>query len=70
MTPNPSIERTPNAQLRCRDERQGLTMAMQPTLACMMPSSQHVYEVRPRKDHRGVDLISDTLLFGRLFAFT
>jgi hypothetical protein len=21
----------------------------------------HVYEVRPRKDHRGVDLISDTL---------
>jgi hypothetical protein len=24
----------------------------------------HVYEVRPRKDHRGVDLISDTLPFG------
>jgi len=24
------------------------------------------YEVRPRKDHRGVDLISDTLPFGRL----
>jgi hypothetical protein len=21
----------------------------------------HLYEVRPRKDHRGVDLISDTL---------
>jgi hypothetical protein len=31
-----------------------------------MTSSQHVYEVRPRKDHRGVDLISDVLLFGRL----
>jgi hypothetical protein len=32
-----------------------------------MPSSQHVYEVRPRKDHRGVDLISDVLPFGRLW---
>jgi len=30
------------------------------------PSTAHVYEVRPRKDHRGVDLISDALLFGRL----
>src|SRR4029453_15861342 len=25
----------------------------------------HVYEVRPRKDHRGVDLISDVLPFRR-----
>jgi len=25
----------------------------------------YVYEVRPRKDHRGVDLISDVLPFGR-----
>jgi hypothetical protein len=32
-----------------------------------MTSSQHVYEVRPRKDHRGVDLISDGLPFGRLW---
>jgi hypothetical protein len=24
-----------------------------------------VYEVRPRNDHRGVDLISDVPLFGR-----
>ena len=31
-----------------------------------MTSLQHVYEVRPRKDHRGVDLISDALPFGRL----
>jgi hypothetical protein len=30
-------------------------------------SSQHVYEVRPRKDHRGVDLISDALPLGRLW---
>ena len=31
-----------------------------------MPStiSTHVYEVRPRKDNRGVDLISDALPFG------
>jgi len=27
----------------------------------------NVYEVRPRKDHRGVDLISDSLPFGRLW---
>ena len=30
-----------------------------------MNSSQRLYEVRPRKDHRGVDLISDVLPFGR-----
>jgi len=29
-------------------------------------ASTHVYEVRPRKDRRGVDLISDALPFGRL----
>jgi hypothetical protein len=28
---------------------------------------KHVYEGRPRKDHRGVDLISDALPFGRLW---
>ena len=27
----------------------------------------HAYEVRPRKDHRGVDLISDALPFGRVW---
>jgi hypothetical protein len=27
----------------------------------------HVYEVRPRKDKCGVDLISDVLPFGRLW---
>jgi hypothetical protein len=27
----------------------------------------HLYEVRPRRDHRGVDLISDALPFGRLW---
>jgi hypothetical protein len=32
-----------------------------------MTSSQHVYEIRPRKYKRGVDLISDALPFGRLW---
>jgi hypothetical protein len=32
-----------------------------------MTGSQPVYEIRPRKDRRGVDLISDTLPFGRLW---
>jgi hypothetical protein len=27
----------------------------------------HIYEVRPRKDRRGFDLISDALPFGRLW---
>ena len=32
-----------------------------------MTSTPHIYEVRPRKDHRGVDLISERLPFGRLW---
>ena len=32
-----------------------------------MQSTIHVYEVRPRKDKRGVDLTSDALPFGRLW---
>jgi hypothetical protein len=27
----------------------------------------YIYEIRPRKDHRGFDLISDALPFGRLW---
>jgi hypothetical protein len=30
-------------------------------------AKRHLYEVRPRNDHRGVDLISDALPFGRLW---
>ena len=40
---------------------------MQRTAGCCVTSSQHAYEVRPRKDRRGVDLISDALPFGRLW---
>jgi hypothetical protein len=32
-----------------------------------MSTSQHVYEIRQRKDKRGVDLISDALPFGRVW---
>jgi hypothetical protein len=32
-----------------------------------MEAVKHVYEVRPRSDNRGVDLISDVLPFGRLW---
>jgi len=32
-----------------------------------MTSSQHIYEVRPRKDHRGVNLISDAVPFACLW---
>ena len=30
-------------------------------------TNSHSYEIRPRKDKRGVDLISDALPFGRLW---
>ena len=33
----------------------------------MISQTAHLYEVRPREDHRGVDLISDALPFGRLW---
>ena len=44
-----------------------LTKQLQPTAGPgAMIRSQHIYEVRPRKDHRGFDLISDALPFGRV----
>jgi hypothetical protein len=36
-------------------------------LECSIVPAGHVYEIRPRKDYRGVDLISDALPFGRLW---
>jgi hypothetical protein len=32
-----------------------------------MTSLQNLYEIRPRKNHRGVDLVSDVLPFGGLW---
>ena len=29
----------------------------------------HVYEIRPRKDKRGIELISDVLVFGRMWYY-
>jgi hypothetical protein len=40
---------------------------VQPFWSGAMSGSQHVYEIRPRKDRRGVDLISDVLPFGALW---
>jgi hypothetical protein len=37
------------------------------TAGTVPPKPRHAYEVRPRKDKRGVDLISDVLPFGRLW---
>jgi hypothetical protein len=37
------------------------------TLPTHTSNVHHVYGVRPRKDKRGVDLISDVLPFGRLW---
>jgi len=36
-------------------------------VASPMQSTMYVYEVRPRKNKRGADLISDALPFGRLW---
>jgi hypothetical protein len=42
---------------------------MRPKKALQQPAvhSMHVYEVRPRSDKRGFNLISDVLPFGRLW---
>jgi hypothetical protein len=37
------------------------------SLTGVMISSHHAYKIRPRQDHRGVDLMSDALPFGRLW---
>jgi hypothetical protein len=49
-------------------------VALESTRDSLLPNSAtspnhalHVYEVRPRKDRRGFDLISDALPFGRLW---
>jgi hypothetical protein len=42
-------------------------MTIEKPLKLAWQGSTHVYEVRPRSDKRGVDLISDALPFGRLW---
>jgi hypothetical protein len=43
------------------------TVTLMASNASSGPGDMHAYEVRPRKDHRGVDLISDALPFGGLW---
>ena len=50
---------SPSPRARARVESVAACTFLGPTM--------HVYEVRPRKDHRGIDLISDALPFGRLW---
>ena len=45
-------------QFRANESSYAVRLEMQP---------RHMYEVRPRRDHRGVDLTSDALPFGRLW---
>jgi hypothetical protein len=42
-------------------------MTIEKPLKLAWQGSTHVYEVRPRSDKRGVNLISDALPFGRLW---
>jgi hypothetical protein len=51
----------------CSPIRPAAVMALR--LKCEFPTLQpmHTYEVRPRSDKRGFDLISDALPFGRLW---
>jgi len=50
-----------------RSSRSGGASREWGTLRSPMPQVRRTYEVRPRKDHCGVDLISDALPFGRLW---
>ena len=58
-----TIRQILNSFVRILNTRSAIGSLAQPTAVC----STHVYEVRPRKDNRGVDLISDALPFGRLW---
>ena len=40
---------------------------MLPVNKTLQQTAMHAYDIRPCKDNRGVDLISDVLPFGRLW---
>src|SRR5215813_13292146 len=54
-----------NAKLRPISKRK--LSSFPPSVKDRSATDRHVYEVRPRKDHRGFDLISDVLPSGRLW---
>jgi hypothetical protein len=66
-------QRTPQMARKKMRDRWGKIQLADSISCCVnryrLPSdqTQHVYEVRPRKDNRGVDLISDALPFGKLW---
>ena len=59
-----AVGRVRDAGFTKRDCAPSSTSGRAPTL---LTPAMHVYEVRPRKDKRGADLISDALPFGRLW---
>ena len=50
-----------------RVHRNVVTMKREECGVSNQSGPRHVYEVRPRRDYRRVDLISDALPFGRLW---
>jgi hypothetical protein len=56
-----TIRQILNSFVRILNTRSAIGHSLQPTAL----RSTHVYEVRPCKDNRGFDLISDALTFGR-----
>jgi hypothetical protein len=50
-----------DSRTRCQWKKRDLAISQH------IRNKMHLYEVRPRKDKRGVDLISDELPFGRLW---
>jgi hypothetical protein len=61
----PTLQREFRAKIKTRSDVVSiLTPIVRERIA---PALMHVYEVRPRKDHRGIDLISDALPFSGLW---
>jgi hypothetical protein len=60
-------ERIPGVHAKNDSVSEGIS-GVSPGRPLTQPTKRaHLYEVRLRKDHRGVDLISDALPFGRLW---
>src|SRR5437867_12051832 len=61
-----AVSKTTRAFLHCYTSLESFLKAkwqmMRPPI--ILKTSTHVYEIRPRADHSGVDLISDVLPFG------
>ena len=58
--------RTVNPVITIQDNLESLHFVSE-NISTISSTRMHSYEVHPRKDHRGVNLISDALPFGRLW---